>query len=135
MDESGISGYRSGTKSIAAVNAVGSGIGGYMRKSLLVIMSVLALVATASPATAASTSGSKFCPTTHTPWVEARASGSVYHTAPGTGTSGYKYTTAKTVYKTMRTYGSYGSGGGGWRVDAYEGFISSHSTGCNAGQP
>lgn len=105
-----------------------------MRRSVLVIMSIAALIATATPATAASASGSRSCPSTYTPWVEAKASGSVYHTPPG-GTSVYKYTTAKTTYKTARTYGSYGSGGGNWRVDAYEGYINSNSTGCSAGQP
>ncbi len=108
-----------------------------MRRSLLAIMSILALVATASPATAASASGSRSCPSAYTPWVEAKASGSVYHTAPapGVGNTVYKYTTPKATYRTMRTYGTYNSGGGNWRVDAYEGYISSHSTGCNAGQP
>ncbi len=98
----------------------------YFEKSLLVSALLLAtagVVAVATPAAAASYSGSKVCGLNYTPYLKATTSGSATFYAPGDSSPVFY---ADGTATTHTVYGN--PGGGAWRVTTTT--LTGVSTGC-----
>lgn len=106
-----------------------------MRKTLAALAAILLVGVLATAAHAyVYKSGTKGCGGNSTPYVQSLAYGLIYHWPPGYGY--YKASYGHSQWKSDRTYGTFGSGGGYWQVRSNGGIDDGGTyAGCKGGTP